>query len=262
MKTRKTKLTNFLAILLTLFTFFILYLPIIVLVVFSFNSQRFPAPWSEFTLDWYRELFESEELWSSFFTSLFIAITSTLLSLIMGILLLFFKANGGNLKKTVPIFYSNLLIPESLFAISLLSFFTFFDISLGFTTLIIAHTVLGLGFTIPILYTRYCQLDPRLVEASLSLGATSTQTFFKVILPHMRPAILATGLLVFILSFDDFILSYFTAGTSVQTLSLYLLTMLRSGISPIVNALSAFILVFSSLLVILFFTPKIRSKVF
>ncbi|MCB1083063.1 MAG: ABC transporter permease subunit, partial [Simkania sp.] len=132
---------------------------------------------------------------------------------------------------------------------------------LGMTTLVVAHTVLGLGFVIPILYTRYLQLDRKLNEASHVLGATSRQTFFKITLPLLRPTLIATGLLIFILSFDDFILSYFCAGTSVQTLSLYLLQMLRSGISPIVNALSGILLFLSSTLVMFFFSPKIRSRI-
>jgi len=261
MKTNKGKASIFFAYCLTFCTFAFLYIPIVVLLLFSFNTKRFPAPWEQFTLKWYKELFNSEELWSSFFTSLTVALITTALCLVMTILLLFFKSIGGRIKKAIPLFYGNLVIPESLFAISLLSYFTFFKIPLGFMTLIIAHTVLGLGFAIPILYTRYMQLDKRLIEASLSLGASSLQTFFKIILPFLYPAMIATGLLIFILSFDDFILSYFTAGTNVQTLSLFLLSMLKTGISPIVNALSAFVLFISSLLVMVFFFPKIRSKV-
>lgn len=262
MITGKTKLPRITALLFTFLTFSFLYIPLVVLIIFSFNSNKFPGNWESFTFKWYKELFYSQKLWSSFFTSLIVSLISTCMSLLMGILLLYFKIHGGNIRKTIPLFYANLLIPESLVAISLLSFFSFFEISLGLTTLIIAHTVLGLGFTIPILYSRFKQFDKRLTEASLSLGATTKQTFFRVVLPFMKPAILAASLLVFILSFDDFILSYFTAGTNVETLSLFLLSMLRTGISPIVNALSAFILTLSCLLVMFFFSPKIRSKVF
>ena len=179
----------------------------------------------------------------------------------MGIFLIFFRAQGGRIQKALPLFYGNLIIPETMLAISLLSYFTLFKIELGMPTLIVAHTVLGLGFVIPILYTRYLQLDRRLTEASEVLGAAPFQTFIKITLPLLRPTLLATGLLIFILSFDDFILSYFCAGTSVQTLSLYLLSMLRSGISPIVNALSTILLLLSSLMVMLFFSPKIRSRI-
>ncbi len=131
-------------------------------------------------------------------------------------------------------------------------------------TLVLAPQVLGLGFVIPIVYARFLELDTRMTEASLVLGATPVQTFFKVTLPLLRPALIVTGLLVFIISFDDFILSYFCAGSTSQTLSLYILSMLRSGISPMVNALSAVLLLISSLLVVLFFTisQKSRTRIF
>jgi len=244
------------------FCYLFLYVPILILIIFSFNSKSFPAPWDHFTFSWYYELFHTKEIWSSFFNSLVVATTATFFSLTMGVFLIFFKAHGGEIKKAIPFFYGNLIIPETMLAISLLSYFSFFKIELGMATLIVSHTVLGLGFVIPILYMRYLQLDPRLNEASEILGASSRQTFFKITLPLLRPTLLGAGLLIFILSFDDFILSYFCAGTSVQTLSLYLLSMLRSGISPIVNALSAILLFLSSLLVMLFFSPKIRTRIF
>ena len=145
-------------------------------------------------------------------------------------------------------------------AVALLGFFTYIAVPLGIGTLIVAHTVLGLGFVIPIVYVRYGELDPKLFEASLVLGASEFQTFWKITLPLLRPALLSTALLVFILSFDDFILSYFCAGTDAQTLSLYILSMLRAGVSPIVNALSALLLALSSLLVLIFFSLRTRSK--
>ncbi|MCB1072202.1 MAG: ABC transporter permease subunit [Chlamydiales bacterium] len=242
-------------------SYLFLYLPILILIIFSFNTKSFPSPWDQFTFKWYHELFNSSAIWRSFTNSLIVACISTTLSLLMGIFLIFFRAQGGRIQKALPLFYGNLIIPETMLAISLLSYFTLFKIELGMPTLIVAHTVLGLGFVIPILYTRYLQLDRRLTEASEVLGAAPFQTFIKITLPLLRPTLLATGLLIFILSFDDFILSYFCAGTSVQTLSLYLLSMLRSGISPIVNALSTILLLLSSLMVMLFFSPKIRSRI-
>lgn len=242
-------------------SYLFLYLPILILIIFSFNTKAFPAPWDQFTFKWYHELFHSSALWRSFTYSLVVAAASTSLSLVMGLLLIFFRAQGGRVQKTLPLFYGNLIIPETMLAISLLSYFTLFKIELGIPTLIVSHTVLGLGFVIPILYTRYLQLDNRLTEASEILGASPFQTFIKVTLPFLRPNLLATGLLIFILSFDDFILAYFCAGTSVQTLSLYLLSMLRSGISPIVNALSTLLLLLSALLAILFFSRKSQSQI-
>ncbi len=240
-----------------------LYVPIIVLLVFSFNSEPFPAAWSKFTWRWYGELFTSSRfLWDSFFTSLTVACCATLISLTAGILLIFYAAQGGRIGKFLTLFYGNLVIPETVLAVSLLGFFAFAAIPLGITTLILSHTLLGLGFVIPIVYARFKELDYRLTEASLVLGATPIQTFFKVTLPLLRPVLVAASLLVFVISFDDFILSYFCSGSSSQTLSLYILSMLRSEISPVVNALSALLLILSSGLVWIFFTLKTRTKLF
>lgn len=244
------------------FTYLFLYVPIFVLVIFSFNAKRFPAPWTTFTLDWYRELFQSIYLWKAFGNSLIVAISATLISLSAGIGLIYYAAQGGRIGKWLAMFYGNLVIPETVLAVSLLSFFTMIDIPLGLTTLILAHSVLGLGFVIPIIYARFKELDYRLTEASLDLGASPLQTFFKVILPLLRPALITTALLVFIISFDDFILSYFCAGSTAQTLSLYILSMIRTGVSPVVNALSTILLFFSSFLILIFFSLKTRIKIF
>lgn len=245
-------------------TYLFLYVPIVVLLVFSFNMEGFPSPWKGFTLKWYHELFQATHLWASFLNSLIVAVCSTAISLTMGIFLIFYAAQGGRIGTFLAYFYGNLVIPETVLAVSLLGFFTLIAIPLGLITLVLAHTVLGLGFVIPIIYARFLELDYRMTEASLVLGATPVQTFFKVTLPLMRPSLIVTGLLVFIISFDDFILSYFCAGSTSQTLSLFILSMLRSGISPIVNALSAVLLLFSSILVLLFFTfsQKTRTRIF
>ncbi|MDN3508989.1 MAG: ABC transporter permease subunit [Candidatus Neptunochlamydia sp.] len=258
---KKRIFRKFTSLFVVMGSYLFLYLPILILIIFSFNTKSFPSSWEQFTFKWYYELFNSSDLWRSFTNSLIVACISTSLSLIMGISLIFFRAQGGRIQKALPLFYGNLIIPETMLAISLLSYFTLFKIELGMPTLIVAHTVLGLGFVIPILYTRYLQLDRRLTETSEILGASPFQTFIKITLPLLKPTLLAIGLLIFILSFDDFILSYFCAGTSVQTLSLYLLSMLRSGTSPIVNALSTILLLLSTLLVMLFFSPKIRSRI-
>lgn len=261
---RSGKISFFSTALIVGATYLFLYVPLIVLLVFSFNIEAFPSPWKGFTLKWYHELIHSTHLWASFVNSLIVAICSTGISLTMGVFLIFYAAQGGRIGNFLNFFYGNLVIPETVLAVSLLGFFTLISIPLGLGTLVLAHSVLGLGFVIPIVYARFLELDHRMTEASLVLGATPVQTFFKVTLPLLRPALTVTGLLVFIISFDDFILSYFCAGSTSQTLSLYILSMLRSGISPIVNALSAVLLLLSSTLVIVFFTisKKSRTRIF
>lgn len=232
------------------------------LLVFSFNSEPFPSPWTKFTFKWYHELINSFYLWKAFSTSLIIAFCSTAISVLMGIFLIFYAAQGGRIGKFFSLFYGNMLIPETVLAVSLLSFFSWMGIPLGLITLIVAHTVLGLGFVIPMVYSRFLELDTRLTEASLVLGATPLQTFFKVTLPLLAPSLITSALLVFIISFDDFILSYFCAGSTTQTLSLYILSMIRTGVTPLVNALSTILLALSSVLVLFFFFNLKRARGF
>lgn len=242
-------------------TFAFLYLPLLVLCIFSFNVESFPSPWKSFSWKWYEELLQTPFLWEAFANSLYIATCSTAVSLLMGIGLVFYVSQGGRITQYLPLYYGNVVIPETVLAVSLLGFFTLISIPLGLTTLILAHSILGVGFVIPIVYARYQEMDIRLTEASLVLGATPKQTFFKITLPLLKPSLLATGLLVFIVSFDDFILAYFCAGSTSQTLSLYIMSMLRTGISPVVNALSVFLIALSCLFALLFFSIKSRARI-
>ncbi|MCY3975158.1 MAG: ABC transporter permease [Simkaniaceae bacterium] len=253
---------SFFRFLRVLIPYLFLYIPILVLILFSFNSKPFPANWEHFTLDWYYRLFRNGEVWSAFFTSLLVATFATFFSLMMGILLIFFRSAGGKVGKAATLFYGNLLVPETVLALSLLGYFTFFRIRLGLTTLVVAHTGLGLGVVIPILYARYAAIDSRLLEVSQVSGANTYRTFRRVLLPLLLPTLSATGFLIFILSFDDFILAYFCSGPSCQTLSLYLLSMLKTGISPMINALSTVLFLVSGLFIVLFCVSKARHRVF
>ncbi len=159
------------------------------------------------------------------------------------------RAVNGVLGRLTYFFSGNIFIPEVILAIGLLSFFSQAAIPLGFPSLIAGHTVLGMGFAIPIIYNGFLSLDVRLLEASRDLGATKCQTFRKIVLPLLLPSLLTAGLLVFILSFDDFIVSYFCSGSESQTLPLYIYSMIRQGISPIINALSVLLILLSGILV-------------
>lgn len=239
-----------------------LYIPIIIFVLFSFNKASFPSPWVEFTFDWYRELWSEAFIWESLYNSFIVSLSAVCLSTIMGVFLVFYTTQGGRVYKLLSQFYLNLVFPEIILAVGLLGFFTFFSIPLGATSLIIAHTVLGLGYMVPIVHARYTELDYRLTEAALDLGASPIRTFFTVTLPLLKPAIYGASILVFIISFDDFVLAYFCAGTSFQTLPLFILSMLRTGVSPVVNALSTLLLVFSSLLIIAYSSLRTKERMF
>ncbi len=239
------------------------YVPLAVLVTFSFNSAPFPCPWTSFTFNWYHELFSTPYVWYALLNSFIIAVCATLLSVSLSLALVYmrlFRRRSSLLESLYSLFYVNLIVPEVVLGVGLLTFFVLCAVPLGLITLIVAHTVLGLGFAVPLINGRFAELDIRLVEASMDLGATLHQTFFSIVMPLLRSTSIAAGLLVFIISFDDFILSYFCSGTSVQTLSLYLLSMLRTGISPMMNALSTLLLLLSSVLVFVFCWTSFSSQ--
>lgn len=241
--------------------YFFLYLPIAVLIAFSFNSVSYPYEWVSFSTKWYKELWLSSEIWEVTRNSIIVAVSTVTLSLVLGMLFVFYSARN-RLQSFTPLFYANLAIPEIVIAVGLLSLFNFFSVPLGFTTLIAGHTLIGLGYSIPILYARLVEIDYSLIEASLDLGATLHQTFFSIVIPLMTPAFVACALLVFILSLDDFIIAFFCTGETAQTLSLYILSTIKTGVTPTINALSTCMLLFSSLLVIVFCSLRSRVRIF
>jgi len=237
-----------------------LYVPLFVLVIFSFNKTAFPYRWAGFSWCWYQDLFASSALWDAVYNSFIVGLSAVALSLIIGLFFVMWIVQ----RKTdyfLTLFYPNLIVPEIVLAVGLLSFFIFFHIPLGLNTLVVAHTLLGLGYTIPILHASFVAFDPRLIEASLDLGATPTQTFFKIVLPVITPALLSAGLLVFILSLDDFLIAFFCAGSDAQTLSLYIFSMIRSGVSPEVNALATLMIIVSSVLVMAYSSLQVRDRI-
>lgn len=249
-----TYLLPFLAICAYLF----LYIPIVILVLFSFNSSDVPFFWQGFSLKWYHALWESTDIWLALKNSLIVASASVILSLAIGLLFVFYGSRTF-LGRFFVMFYASLATPEIVLAVGLLSLFSFFSIPLGLTTLIAGHTLIGLGYVIPILHSRYQELDKRYMEASLDLGATESQTLRLVMVPLLLPSLLAAALLVFVLSLDDFIISFFCSGGSTQTLPIYIFVAIRSGATPVVNALSTILLVVSSLLVLIFSSLKIKK---
>lgn len=235
------------------------YVPIVVLIIFSFNDNAFTFHWQAPTTRWYSELFASPEVWGALKNSLIVAGSAVMLSLAMGILFVFYGAKNPSLVRLI--FYGNLAAPEIVLALGMLSLFSFFSIPIGMATLIAGHTVIGLGYVVPLVYEQYCELDRRFSEASLDLGATQMQTLRKVIIPMLMPSIVGSGLLVFIVSFDDFVFSFFCAGPGTQTLPLYIFSMIRTGASPLVSALSVLLLGVSSLFVVLFTSLRLKKGV-
>ena len=246
--------------LLVFLVYLFLYLPIVLLAIFSFNESRFPVQWTGFSLCWYKALWQNPEVLEAAKNSLFIGCCSTFLSVLFGTAFVF-ASKWWRSQWWYNIFYANILLPDIVLAIGILSICTFFWVPVGYVSLICGHTLIGLGFVVPILRARFVELDPVLTEASLDLGATHFQTFVKVILPLMQPALVASALLVFTLSLDDFLIAFFCSGPSVQTLSVYVYSKARTGIDPSINALSAIFLMVSSLVVLLMCLLKVAEQV-
>ncbi len=236
-----------------------LYVPIIVLVLFSFNDSPVSLTWAGFSLRWYRALLDSPELLAAARTSLIVATMATALSVSLGILLVT-ASHWWRPRFLFGLFYSNILIPDSVIAIGILGLFSYLFIPLGYPSLILGHTLIGLGFVVPILRARFNEFDPVLTEASLDLGADQFQTCRRVIIPLLTPGIIAAALLVFTLSLDDFMVSFFCAGPRIQTLSLYIYFQVKTLVDPTINAISTCLLVVSSILVLLLCYFKVIDR--
>jgi spermidine/putrescine transport system permease protein len=227
-----------------------LYLPIIIMLVFSFNKNKLGYVWTGFTFEWYQQLFNSRELLFALSNSLIIAFSAVFLSLCLSVMIVY--SLGKRLDKFFSLFYASAMVPEIIMAVGLMAIFSQMHVQLGLVTLIIGHTLLGLGFSVPIIHPRYSELQESIIEASYDLGASKWQTFYKIILPYLYPSLLSAGLIVFIFSLDDFLISFFCTGPSSQTLSLYIFAQIRSGVSPTINALSMGMLLVSTILVLLY----------
>lgn len=229
-----------------------LYLPIAVLFVYSFNRSRLNIVWEGFTLDWYRQLWSNGPLLRAAENSLIIAIVTTILSVVLGTggawLLHRYTFRGARMLQTlvaVP-----MIMPEILMGISLLILFASAGVGLGFTAVIVGHVTFSFPFVLVAVQARLQGLDPALEEAALDLGATPLQAFWRVILPSLRPAIVAGGLMAFTLSWDELIVTFFTASASSATLPIRIFGLAKVGLNPMLNALSAIFIVATAAFVI------------
>jgi spermidine/putrescine transport system permease protein len=249
---------------LLVLVFIFLYAPIAILIVFSFNSTKSRTVWSGFTLDWYRELFHDSAIMSSLTTTLTVSILAAVVATIAGT----FAAIGfNNMRRrwsgpllavnNIPVVNADIVTGVSLCLLfvsisSLLVrlFGPLLKFDLGFGTLLIAHITFNIPYVILSIMPKLRQLDKNLVDAAQDLGCTWFQAFYKVIIPEILPGI------AFTLSVDDFVISYFTAGSKVQTLSMTIYAMTRKRISPKINAVSTLLFVF---VLILLLTINIRE---
>jgi spermidine/putrescine transport system permease protein len=237
-----------------------LYLPIFILAFFSFNDSVIPVKWVGFSLRWYKALMNNSEILDAFKVSIIVAFFSSIVSLILGTCFVLASSKWRS-SFLFNIFYANLILPEIVLGIGILSLFHFFSIPIGYGSLIVGHSVLGLGFVVPIVRARFIELDPILTEASFDLGATYLHTFRKILLPLLMPSLIASFLLVFTISLDDFFIALFCSSSSVQTLSVYVYSMIRAGVDPTINAISTVLILISSLFVFLLCFFKVSDQV-
>ncbi len=217
-----------------------LFLPLAVIVVFSFNRAK-GMVWTGFSVGWYEKLFlDSEKLWTSFSNSLIIALasagTATFLGTLAAIGVNWYRFRFRVYIQTIS--FLPMILPEVILGISMLIFFSAVNLPLGMLTIYIAHTSFCLPFVFLMVLARLDEFDFSIIEASRDLGATERQTLIKVIIPAVLPGILSAFLMSVTLSLEDFVITFFVSGPGSTTLPLYVFSMVRYGISPVINALS------------------------
>ncbi|QGG48409.1 ABC transporter permease [Heliorestis convoluta] len=223
-----------------------LYIPIVVLVLYSFNASRINAQWSGFTFDWYISAFQNRYVMEALYNSLTIALIAMIVSTVLGTMTALalhrykFRWKGA----IHSLIYLPILIPEIVMGLSLLVLFSQLAIPLGKLTVVIAHISFCISFVVIIVLARLEGLGKDLEEAAQDLGATPWQTFRYVTFPLISPGVLAGALMAFTLSIDDFVISFFVAGPNSTTLPLYIYGMVKRGVSPEINALSTLLILF------------------
>ena len=231
----------------TALVFAFLYIPIILLMVFSFNSSRLNIRWEGFSTRWYGELLSNKVLIDAFQNSILVAVATTILATLLGTVgaWMLYRYKFPYQRTLGLLIFIPMVMPEVLMGVSLLVLFVqFLHLPLGFLTLTIAHTTFCFPFVLVGVQARLQGLDPFLEEAAMDLGATPLQAFGKVIVPYLMPAIVSGALMSFTLSLDEYIVSVFTTGAQSQTLPLKVYGMAKVGLNPQLNALSSiFILV-------------------
>lgn len=230
-----------------------IYVPIIILIIFSFNSERINAVWTGFTLDWYLRVIFDTDLVQSFTNSLIIGLSSTAVATILGTMV----ALGMNRmtffgKKLFDnLLYLPIVIPEIVMAVSLLAFYVFVSIPLGTVSVILAHITFNISFVYVVVSARLAGSGEILEYAAADLGATPWQTFRYITLPMIFPGVIAGALLAFTISWDDFLIAFFTAGVGATTLPMKVYSMIKFGVSPEINAISTITIFVTMLLILL-----------
>jgi spermidine/putrescine transport system permease protein len=230
-----------------------LYVPILVLIVLSFNKSGLPTAWTGFSTEWYGKLIANPKILSAAGNSLIVAVVSTIISTAIGTLLAMGLEEGKPNPWLDALVAAPMIIPDIVLAIALLSFYTLLNMSLGLHSIVLSHAVFNIAFVCMVVRTRLKNFDRSIVEASIDLGASELTTFRRVTLPVIGPGVIAAGLLSFTLSIDEFIIAYFTAGAGQgsTTFPMQIYAMIRFGVTPEINAIATIVIGFSFFLVLL-----------
>jgi len=230
-----------------------LHLPLLTLAAFSFNSSRFTV-WERFSLTWYRAIFREPQILEGLWNSVVIALWATAISTILGTLCAYGLWKRGSRILTGGL-YLSLVTPEIVTGISLLALFQWafrwLHWQLGIFTVVLAHVAFCLAYVVIVVTARLRTVSPTLEEAAMDLGANEWQAFRLVTLPALVPGIVAAALLALTVSFDDFVITSMVAGVDSQTLPMVIYAMARRGASPVINAISALVTLFFSVLIVI-----------
>lgn len=243
-----------------------LYVPIFVLIVFSFNDSKSKSVFTGFTFDWYVKLFNNEMIISSLRNTLIIAIIASLVATILGTAAAIGINHMRKVPKAIVMNINNIPIinPEIVTGVSLMLLFAFFaarmHFEFGFVTLLIAHITFDVPYVILNVLPKLRQMNPNIYEAAQDLGCSPMQAFFKVVLPEIMPGVLSGFLMAFVFSLDDFVVSLFTTGPTFQTLPVTIYSMTRRRVNPQINALSAIIFVIVAIVLITKNIPERKNK--
>ncbi len=224
-----------------------LYAPILILVIFSFNSSRFVTAWEGLSLRWYGVLFQDAAMMAALKNSLIVAVVSTLISTVFGTMVSLAMERHHFPGKLAfdALLYLPIIIPDIAMAVMLLLFFVLTHVRLSLVTIIISHVAFNISFVAVVVRARLVGMDRTLEEAAQDLGANELQTFWHVTLPLLMPGILGGALLAFTLSLDDFVITFFTAGVGSTTLPLRIYSLVKLGITPEINAVSTLLVLAS-----------------
>ncbi len=241
-----------------------LYLPILVLILFSFNATKSHAVFTGFTFDWYRKLFQNEMIMTALRNTMIVAVVASVVSTVLGTAAAIGIQRMKKVPKTIVMEITNIpmINPEIVTGVSLMLLFVFFaarmHLEFGFTTLIIAHITFDVPYVVMNVMPKLRQMDSHLYEAAQDLGCGPIRSFFKVVLPEILPGVISGFLMAFTFSLDDFVVSYFTSGATAQTLPVTIYAMTRRRVSPEINALST--IIFVVILIVLLVKNLVERK--